>query len=229
MSKINFGYTRIYSPIDGLIGKTEAREGEFVGREPNPVILNVVSNISKARVQFFLNESEYLMLAREIAKRTLEENAARADDTKQEDNLELILADGTIYENKGSIEFLGREIDVSTGSILLQAVFENVGGILRPGMFAKVRVQVQVAEEAILVPQRCVTELQGQYSVYVVEEGNIVKARQVAATERLDDLWLIEEGLNKNDRVVIDGLQKVASGMEIVPVAAEYESPTENN
>jgi membrane fusion protein (multidrug efflux system) len=229
MSKINFGYTRIYSPINGLIGKTEAREGEFVGREPNPVILNTVSNISKARVQFFLNESEYLIIAREFASRMQEDGTIERDSDRQQNNLELILADGTIYEEKGSIEFLGRNVDVSTGSILLQAVFENKNGLLRPGMFAKVRVEFEVAEDAILVPQRCVTELQGQYSVYVIEENNIVKARQVKATKRVDDLWLIEEGLTSQDQVVIDGLQKVASGMEIVPVPTEFESPISKN
>lgn len=229
MAEINLSYTSIKSPIDGLIGKTEAREGEFVGREPNPVILNVVSNISRARVQFFLNESEYLIIAREFAAKIREDGTLERDSERQQNNLELILADGSIYEEKGSIEFLGRNIDVSTGSILVQAVFENQNGILRPGMFAKVRVEFEVAEDAILVPQRCVTELQGQYSVYAIEQNNIVKARQVKATKRIDDLWLIEEGLTSQDRVVIDGLQKVASGMEIVPVPTEFTSPTSKN
>jgi membrane fusion protein (multidrug efflux system) len=93
-------------------------------------------------------------------------------------------------------------------------------------MFAKIRVEFETAEDAILVPQRCIMELQGQYSVYTVGSDNIVKQRQVTATTQIDDLWLIQEGLNPDDMVVIDGLQKVTSGMEIKPVLTEYKSPT---
>ena len=147
MAKINLSYARIYSPIDGLIGKTEARIGEFVGREPNPVILNVVSQIEQTRVQFFLTESEFLSLIREynLREKELEEyrqGARNIDDLEedQRDNLDLILADGSIYSEKGNVEFLGREIDATTGSILVQAVFPNPNGELRPGMYGKVRV-----------------------------------------------------------------------------------------
>jgi membrane fusion protein (multidrug efflux system) len=217
-AKIELSYTKIYSPIDGLIGKTEAREGEFVGRDPNPVILNVVSQIDKVRVQFFLTESEYLAVYREF-------RASMDQDVKRKNNnIELILADGSLYEEKGDVEFLGRDIDTSTGSILIQALFPNSNGLLRPGMFAKVRVQFEVKEGAILAPQRCVTELQGQYSVYVVEEENTIKARTVKATERIGDLWLIEEGLQAGEKVVIDALQKVASGMKVNPVDTVFQS-----
>ncbi|MCG8308843.1 MAG: efflux RND transporter periplasmic adaptor subunit [Cytophagales bacterium] len=229
MSEINLSYTRIASPIDGIIGKTEAREGEFVGREPNPVILNVVSNVNKTRVQFFLTEAEYLVIYREFSENLGKDGTIDKSKPQNENNLELILADGSLYEEKGSVEFLGRDIDVSTGSILVQAIFDNPKGLLRPGMYAKVRVEFDVAEGAILVPQRCVTELQGQYSVYVVEEDNIIKSRQVKAASKIDDLWLITEGLEDDDRVVIDGLQKVATGMEIQPVLSEFKSQEVKN
>ena len=229
MSEINMSYTRIKSPINGLIGKTEARAGEFVGREPNPVILNVVSNVEKARVQFFLTEAEYLWLARELADRTQEDGTIKKEDPQNEDNLELILADGTLYDEKGNIEFIGRDIDISTGTILVQAVFENPKGLLRPGMYGKVRLEIETREGALLVPQRCVTELQGQYSVYVIEEGNIVKSRHVNVAAKIGDLWLITEGLNADDQVVIDGLQKVATGMVVVPVPSEFTSQNEES
>jgi membrane fusion protein (multidrug efflux system) len=229
MAEINLSYTKILSPINGLIGKTEARTGEFVGREPNPVILNVVSDIKKTRVEFFLTEAEYLTIAREFNQTVADDGTINRNHAKNSNNLELILADGTTYEEKGSVEFLGRAIDVNTGSILVQASFNNQKGLLRPGMYAKVRVEFEVAKDAILVPQKCVTELQGQYSVYVVEEDNIVKSRQVKIGGALGDLQLITEGLEENEMIVIDGLQKVATGMVISPVVTEFKSQTLEN
>ncbi len=229
MSQIQLGYTRISSPINGLIGKTEARTGEFVGREPNPVILNVVSDISKMRVEFFLTEAEYLIIAREFNQNVADNGTMDRENPKNQKNLTLILGDGTVYEEKGSVEFLGRAIDVNTGSILVQATFDNQRGLLRPGMYAKVRVEFEVVEGAILVPQKCVTELQGRFTVFVLEEGNIVKSRQVKVSDRIGNLWLIKEGLAENEQVVIDGLQKVATGMEIKPVVTKFESQTSEN
>ncbi len=229
MSQINLSYTKIKSPINGLIGKTEARTGEFVGREPNPVILNMVSDVTKTRVEFFLTEAEYLILARKFNEFVSEDGTINQERPQSTNNLTLILADGTIYEEKGSVEFLGRAIDASTGAILVQASFDNKKRLLRPGMYAKVRVEFEVAEGAILVPQKCVTELQGQFAVMVVEEGNIIKSRQVVVSDRIGDLWLIKEGLEANDQVVLEGVQKVATGMEIKPVLTEFESQTSEN
>ncbi|MEP0132559.1 MAG: efflux RND transporter periplasmic adaptor subunit [Eudoraea sp.] len=229
MSQIQLGYTRISSPINGLIGKTEARTGEFVGREPNPVILNVVSDISKMRVEFFLTEAEYLSIARDFEQSVSDDGTVDRQNPNNQGNLTLILADGTIYEEKGSVEFLGRAIDSETGSILVQASFNNNKGLLRPGMYAKIRVEFEIAEDAILIPQKCVTELQGQYSVFVVEKGNMVKARQVKVLDKIGDLWLIKEGLAANEQVVIDGLQKVATGMEIRPVVTTFDSQNSEN
>lgn len=229
MSQIQLSYTRMSSPINGLIGKTEARTGEFVGREPNPVILNVVSDISKMRVEFFLTEAEYLTIARNFEQSVSDDGSFDRENPKNQDNLTLILADGTTYEEKGSVEFLGRAIDSETGSILVQASFNNNKGLLRPGMYAKIRVEFEIAEDAILIPQKCVTELQGQYSVFVVEKGNMVKARQVKILDKIGDLWLIKEGLAANEQVVIDGLQKVATGMEIRPVVTTFDSQNSEN
>ena len=225
MAQINYGYCTIKSPISGLIGKTEAREGEFVGRNPNPVILNVVSRIDSIRVQFFITEAQYLVLVRELAERR-SADSNQADEPDQKAEIELILADGTIYPYIGIFDFIDRNINVSTGSIMVQAIFQNPGSLLRPGMFAKVRVKMETASNAILVPQRCVIELQGQYSVFAIEEGNVVKSRQIEVGPKIGDLWLIKKGLDAEDQVVIDGLQKVASGMVINPVPTSFESKT---
>ena len=229
MAQINYSYTTIRSPINGLIGKTEAREGEFVGREPNPVILNVVSQINDVRIRFYLTESEYLVIAREYADQIEADGSLKESTDGNNTVLTLILSDNSIYEEEGRVEFIGRDIDVSTGSILVQALFPNPKAILRPGMFAKVRVEFEVRENALLVPQRCVTELQGQYSVYVIED-NVVKSRQVAVGPTIDDLILINQGLEQDDQVVFDGVQMVATGMEIVPKLTQFESQsTETN
>jgi membrane fusion protein (multidrug efflux system) len=225
MANIKLSYCTIKSPIDGLIGKTEARVGEFVGREPNPVILNMVSKIEKMRVQFFLTEADYLTLIKEVEKDRPGEEIENAE-SRQSGNFELILADGTTYQYKGDFDFIDRNIDVSTGSIMIQTLFPNPNSLLRPGMFAKVRVKFETVPNAILVPQRSIMELQGQYSVYVVDSDGTVKARSVTATERIGDLWLISEGLEATDVVVLEGIQKVRSDMKINPVLTEFQSQT---
>lgn len=221
MARIQLSYTRILSPINGLIGKTNARVGEFVGRSPNPVILNTVSKIETIRVQFFLPETDYITLARIMDMEALEEKPTDREDRV---DIQLILADGSLYDEIGHIDFIDRNVDTSTGSMLVQASFPNHNSLLRPGMYTKVKIELAVAEDALLVPQRCITELQGQYSVYIVDENNAVQARQVKATIKIDDLWLIEEGLQKEDKVIISGLQKVAAGAQVNPTLVEFES-----
>lgn len=229
LSRINLSYTRIMAPIYGVIGKTEAREGEFVGKDPNPVILNTVSRIDTMRVQFFLTEREYLTITREVHKRTEQEALEDLADEKayqraREYNLDLILSDGKTYESKGQVDFINRNIDPKTGSMLVQAHFPNPKRLLRPGLYAKVRARMEVIKDALLVPQRCVTEMQGQYSVLVVKDDNTVEVKQVSVGERIGDLWLITEGLEGNESIVIDGLQKVSSGMTVNPEVIEFES-----
>ncbi len=223
MAQINLSYCSIQSPINGLIGKTQARAGEFVGRDPNPVILNEVSRIDSVRIEFFLTEAEYLQVRREF----LIEGNPDDYQPKDKENLTLILADGSVYDQKGTVEFVDRNVDASTGSLLVQASFPNSNRLLRPGMFARVRVDFDVVEDGILVPQRCVKELQGQHSVYVVGEDNIVQERQIEAASRIGDMWLISSGLTADDQIVIEGMQQVATGMPVNPVLTEYKSQTE--
>ena len=218
ISKINLSYTRILAPIDGVIGRTLAREGEFVGRDPNPVILNTVSDINTVRVQFFLSENEYLKVARAIINHQ-EKEEKEAEEIRE---IELILSDGTTYEHKGSFDFIDRNINTSTGTILIQATFPNPDGILRPGQFSRVRIKVQEAENTIIVPQKCVTELQGMYSVLVVNAENKVETAQVEIGEKIDGFWIIEKGLKKGDKVILEGIQKVKPKMEVVPVIADF-------
>ena len=222
-SKIQLGYTKIYSPISGIIGKTKAKVGDFVGRSPNPVILNTVSRIDTILVEFFITETQYLHIARYYLS-----GDAPTDNTR-EANLELILADGSVYEHKGKVNFINREVDPTTGAMLIQASFPNPEEILRPGQFARVKALVTVVKDGILIPQRCVMELQGLYSVYVVGDGDKVKTREVKVGSKIKQFWLITEGLKPEEKVVYEGLQKVKDGAVVKPIIKEIELPNEEN
>ena len=223
-AKIQLGYTKIYSPISGIIGKTKAKVGDFVGRSPNPIILNTISRIDTVLVEFFITETQYLLLARRYQSRD-----DSADQGARGDDLELILADGSLYEHKGKVDFVDREVDSTTGAMLIQASFPNPEELLRPGQFAKVKAKVMVAKDGILIPQRCVSELQGLYSVFVVNNSNKVKKRDVKAGPKIKQFWLITEGLKSGEKVVYEGLQKVKDGAVVNPIIKEIALPDEEN
>ncbi|MBW1608262.1 MAG: efflux RND transporter periplasmic adaptor subunit [Deltaproteobacteria bacterium] len=218
-SKIQLGYTKIYSPIFGIIGKTKAKVGDFVGRSPNPVILNTVSRIDTILVEFFITETQYLKVARRFISQT-----GPTDQNAGEANLELILADGSLYDHKGKPKFIDRDVDPTTGAMLVQASFPNPQELLRPGQFAKVKALVTVVKDGILIPQRCVVELQGQYSVYVVGDGDKVQTRNVKAGPKIKQFWLITEGLKLGEHVVYEGLQRAKDGAVVKPTIKEIES-----
>ena len=221
LAEINLSYTNLISPINGIIGKTEARVGEYVGKDPNPVILNTVSKVETVRIQFFLPETDYISLVRYVQ---MEEATKSKKDRKDSTIVELILADGSLYEHTGNVDFVDRNVDASTGSLLVQASFPNPDGVLRPGMYAKTRLILTTLEDMILIPQRAVSELQGQYSVYIVDENNTVQPRQIKPLDRSGDLWVIQEGLKPDDQVIITGIQKVSAGSTVNPTVVEFES-----
>ena len=217
-AQIQLGYTRIYSPISGIIGKTKAKVGDFVGREPNPVILNVVSRIDVILAEFFLTESQYLLFAREVNK-----NKELKEVEREEPNLELILSDGSVHNHKGKYEFIDRDVDPTTGAILVQASFPNPENIIRPGQFARVKALVHTIEDGILIPQRSVMEMQGIHNVYVINNENKVELRRIIVGPTIDSFWLVEEGLKNGEKVVYEGLQKVKPGMTVNPVLTKVE------
>ena len=221
IAKINLSYTRILSPIDGIIGRTLAREGEFVGKNPNPVILNTVSDISNIRVQFFLSENEYLRIAEKYSK-------AQRDSTKgakvKKIAVELYLSNGSLFDQKGLLDFIDRNIDTSTGTILVQATFPNPNKIIRPGQFVRVKVKVMDLKDALLVPQKCLIELQGQYSVLIVNKENKIETVQVVIGEKIPGYTIIKSGIKSGDQVILEGLQKAKSGLAVIPVVTEYKN-----
>jgi membrane fusion protein (multidrug efflux system) len=220
-AKIQLGYTKIYSPISGIIGKTKAKVGDFVGRQPSPIILNTVSRIDTVLVQFFITESQYLLFARRYLEQ-IEEGKFKEGEKA---DLELILSDGSVYDHKGKADFVNREVDPQTGALLIQASFPNPEQLLRPGQFAKVRGEIEVVKDGILIPQRCVMELQGTFSVYVLGAQNKIQTREVTVGPKIESFWLIREGLKPGEKVVYEGLQKVKNGTvveaEVVDVPLE--------
>lgn len=224
LANIQLGYCNITAPITGLIGKTKARVGEFVGRDPNPVILNTVSKIDSFRVEFFLTETDYLRLARKIQEERASGNATEPAKAVPQ---ELILSDGSIFEHKGYVDFVDREIDPTTGSILVQATFPNPDRIIRPGQFAKIRSLVSNIDQALLVPQRSVSQFQGTFSVYVVDENNTVHQRLITVGPKHKEYWVVLSGLEKNESIVLDAIQKVREGMLINPQLKTPESEEE--
>jgi membrane fusion protein (multidrug efflux system) len=211
-AKIKLSYTRILSPINGIIGKTNAKVGDFVGRSPNPVILNTVSNIATVRVEFFLTENQYLMMARRI--RELEKSG---EAEREKADIELVLADGSLYPYKGKFDFIDRNVDPTTGSILIQVSFPNPEKLIRPGQFARIRTIAETVPQGILVPQRCVSELQGIKRVFVVKEDDSVEERTVEVGPAIESFSLITNGLNAGEKIIYEGLQKVTDGAKVNP------------
>jgi membrane fusion protein (multidrug efflux system) len=217
-AEIELSYTKIKSPIYGIIGRTKAKVGDFVGKNPNPVILNTVSQVDTILVTFFITETQYLALARYLST---EKGKQNHDD---EANYELILIDGSLYNHKGKTDFVDRNIDTSTGSMLVQASFPNPEKLLRPGQFAKVKIEVQIIKDAILIPQRCVMEIQGLYNVLVVDADNKIETREIKVGSKIGSSWLIREGLSPGEKVVFEGLQKVRDGIVVKSTIADVKS-----
>jgi membrane fusion protein (multidrug efflux system) len=137
--------------------------------------------------------------------------------SNREDTLQLILPDGTVYDHKGKIDIIGREVDAATGTLRIRGIFPNPGNVLRPGQYSRIRTATRIDKGALLVPQRAVEELQGEYELAVIDTNNRVAYRKVLATNRVGSYWVIEQGLSANDRVIIEGLQKIKTGERVEP------------
>jgi membrane fusion protein (multidrug efflux system) len=207
---LNVNFTRIVAPIDGIVGIAKAQIGDLVGPGDE---LAAMSTLDPIRVYFPVSEQEYFR----AADRVREAYKAREQGQTRPDNLDMILADGTVYPHKGTFFLADRQVDVKTGTIRIAALFPNPDNLLRPGQFARVRAVTQTKEGALLVPQRAVTELQGGYHVAVVTDDNKVEDRSVKVGTRVGALWVIDEGLEPTATVVTEGLQKVKPGMTVTP------------
>ena len=205
-AQLDLGFTKVVSLIDGIAAIAQAQIGDLVSQS---TLLTTVSTVDPIKVYFPVSEREYLNYVNE-----------HPDDAKRGGKLpafELILADGSIYPHKGTFSFADRQVDVKTGTLRLQAVFPNPGNILRPGQYARIRGITKTAKGALLVPQRAVTEQQGNYQLAVVTPDNKVEIRPVKVGERVGSQWIVETGLKPGDRVVAEGTQKVRPGALVNP------------
>ena len=207
-AQLNLGFTKVVSLIDGIAGIAQAQIGDLVGPT---TLLTTVSTVDPIKVYFPVSEQGYLNYIKENP------DAAKRAAQERQMGLQLILADGSLYPHKGNFSFADREVDVRTGTLRLQGLFPNPGNILRPGQFARVRAITTTKKGALLVPQRAVTELQGNYQVAVVGNDNKVSIRPVKVGERVGTQWIIDEGLKPGERVVAEGIQRVKAGMTVNP------------
>jgi RND family efflux transporter MFP subunit len=208
-ARINLEFTRLVAPIDGIAGQAQLQVGALVS--PASGAVTSVSTVDPIKVYFTVSESEYL------AWRLRFPTEAALEAADKSLHLLLILADGSTYPRDGTFYFADRQVNVGTGAIRLAALFPNPANILRPGGYGKVRTAVRVQKDALLVPQRAVSELQGGYQVAVVDGENKVSVRTVQVGDRVGGEWIVTEGLKPSERVVAEGVQKVRTGMQVNP------------
>ena len=208
-AQLNLGFTRIISPIDGIAGIAQAQVGNLITTTSAP--LTTVSTVDPIKVYFTLSEQQYL----NFTKRNLIE--ARRGASVVQIELELILSDASTYPEKGSFFFADRQVDQKTGAIRMAGIFPNPGNVLRPGQHGRVRAVTATTSDALLVPQRAVSELQGSYQVAVVGGDNKIEMRTVKVGERSGSLWVIEDGLKAGETVVVEGTQKIKPGAVVQP------------
>jgi len=219
VAKTNLGYATVTAPITGLIGISAARVGDFVGRPPNAVILNTISRIDSIHVRFSISESEYLNLVRQIEKEGKTKVKAK--------EIQMILADGSAYPYLGVISFAQRQIDPATGTLQFEASFPNKERMLRPGQFAKVRIVVDERKDAVVVPSRSIFEIQGQKTVYVVDDANKVVLRVVRTGPEYNNHTVIESGVNIGENVIYEGVLKVKPDVVVSPTVANIPATQE--
>lgn len=206
---LDLGYTRITAPIDGLVGTTQIKAGNLVGRGES-TLLTTVSQIDPILFRAGISEAEYLRLARLVMGEPGQQGSHGTA-------IELILADGSVHEFPGELDAVERAIDPTTGTLAIQARFPNPTQLLRPGQYGRARFVSEVKQGALLVPQRAVQELQNLYSVAVVGGDDTVTFRNVEVGPRVGELWVIEKGLEPGERVIVEGLQRARDGLKVNP------------
>jgi len=201
-AKLNLGWTTVTSPISGIAGISKVGVGDLM---TPTTIMTTVSDINPINVDFSIAEQDYMRFTREKTGR----DAGRS--------LQLILGDGAVFPERGRALLVNREVDARTGTIQVRAEFPNPGNVLRPGQYARIRAVTEVRKSALLVPQQAVSELQGIYQVGVVGQDNKAAIKTVKLGPQFGDMWVVESGLEAGENVIVDGLQRVKTGMTVAP------------
>jgi membrane fusion protein (multidrug efflux system) len=213
---LDLSYTRVTSPIDGLVGSTQVKPGNLVGRGES-TLLTTISQINPILFRVAVTEADYLRYSK---RQTATTGAAPTSE-----GIALTLADGTTYAHTGRVTLVDRAVDSTTGTLGIQLEFPNAEMLLRPGQYGRARLLLETHKGALLVPQRAVQELQSIFSVALVSADNKVAFRTVKVGPRVGSLWVIEEGIKPGERVVTEGLQRIQDGMTVAPKAAPAAAP----
>jgi len=201
-ANLNLGWTTVTSPISGIAGISKVGVGDLM--TPSTV-MTTISNVNPIYVDFSIAEQDYMRFTREKSGQT----AGRS--------LQLILGDGTLFPQRGRALLVNREVDSRTGTIQVRAEFANPGNVLRPGQYARIRAVTDVRKDALLIPQQAVSELQGIYQVGVVGSDNKATIKTVTLGPQSGDMWVVKSGLEAGENVIVDGLQRVKTGMTVAP------------
>jgi membrane fusion protein (multidrug efflux system) len=222
-SKIELSYTRITAPITGIIGISKVQVGDYVSAVSLGNGINVVSSLGDVRVRFPISENDYLQFSREYKKDPSANNFTEIP-------VDLILGDGSLYNVKGRLQLTNRQIDPTTGSILVQAIFKNGQGILRPGQYVKVRFKTSEYSNVVVIPQQAVNQLQNIYQVYMLTDSNKIKPSIIKVGARVGSNWIVTDGLKEGDKVVILGSTFVNTSMVVKPsvIKWNYDSTSKN-
>lgn len=207
-AEIQLGYAKVLAPTTGLIGISKFRVGELVGKTPNTMVLNTVSKIDPIHVRFPVSETEYLYFSK---------LAESQGPNREKRVLQLILADGSVHPELGELVSVDRNIDAQTGAITAEASFPNPTKRIRPGMFAKVKTVAETRKDALVVPKRALRDIQGQFQVFVIAADGSVEPRNVQLGPDAGDSRVVNSGLNANELVAVDGIQRLHSGMTVKP------------
>jgi len=209
-AKLNLGFTRIVSPIDGVSAISTAQVGDLVG--PQSAALTSVSTVDPILASITPSEQEYLATVRYATQEGMSEDAVM-----RKLEWQLKLSDGTTFAHTGRFYAIDRQVDIRTGAILVRIQFPNPGNMLRPGGFGSVSTVIRIQHNALLVPQRAVRELQGGYLVAVVDHENKASIRPVKMGQKVGSWWMVNEGLKPGERVVAEGVQDVREGAVVAP------------
>lgn len=201
-AKLNLGWTTVTSPISGIAGVSKVGIGDLM---TPTTAMTTVSSVNPIYVDVSIAEQDYLRFQREKANQT------------HPRNLELILGDNTLFPQRGQILFVNREVDTRTGTIQVRGQFPNPGNVLRPGQYARIRAMTVLLKNAVLIPQVSVSELQGIYQVGLVSSDNKVTIKNVKLGPQFGDMWVVDSGLEPGETVIVDGLQRVRTGMTVNP------------
>ncbi len=221
-AELNLNFCKVTAPVDGIAGIAKAQVGDLVGTGNN-VTLTYISTLDPVKITFPISETDYLAASQRVQETMSKPFAQRPE------SIELILADGSVFPHKAKLQSVDLQVQQSTGTILVTALLKNPGSLLRPGFFARARIVAQTMKDAIVVPQRAVSEVQGSYQLGIIGEGDKAEIRPVKVGARSGSDWVITSGLKPGERVVVEGLQKIKSGSPVVakPWTPPAEKPAE--